>query len=122
MQRRLVHPLAVIHVRNVHQEHQVVDHSAYGLVEEEFYEHVALACVCGGGLVFERFLRGGAGYAGGEHVFEEGLPEDVRGVADEAEDGEFDDGGEAEGEGRLEGLVCRISYKSWLDSRRPCMR
>lgn len=104
-----------IHIGHVYDEHEVVDYASQCHVQDELDHDVGLArsrlelrrgglplAICGG------FLRARGGDIGGEGVFEEGLPEDVRRRAYDGEDGEFDERVEVEGDGCLDGFV--VSY------------
>lgn len=71
------------------------------MIQGELDEDIALAGAGGSWLVLERLPRGRGGHAGREHVLEKGLPDDVGRIADDAEEGELEDGREAKGEGSL---------------------
>lgn len=71
------------------QEHEGIDYGADCLIEQELDHDVLRALLGLRGLDgLDIWVVRGRGDVGGEEVFEESLPEDVRWVADDAEYGE----------------------------------
>lgn len=83
-----------IRERDIGKEHERVNHSTDRLIQHKLDKHICLAERCLGGVGFGGWVllrgRGAREDFGGEQVFEQGLPDDVGRVGEDAEEGEFE--------------------------------